>query len=226
MVVVLSQPRLIFIEEPRAASRSTHIWLVEHMGGISPWKPKNPQSKISSHTERHMGPVSFKRMVRHGQLPRVSFIDQELASYSYFAFVRNPFDTVVTYYCKAKIGQLGPQGRDVERKIGMESKNFTEFLRRILNELPNTLSEVSHHARLNHVEHILRFEQGFPRVLFEFLEEHGITVPAWSRKKMRREGRTSGKKKNWRDYYDEEAVEIVSGIYPEYLEKYGYTFDE
>ena len=226
MVVVLREPKLIFIEEPRTASRSTHIWLVKHMGGLSPWPPIGPKHVISPHNTRHMGPAEFKDHLRGGKVPRVAFLRGTLRRYDFFAFTRNPFSTLVSYWCKAKNLQLGGDpSRRAEHALAARCNTFKEYIQRLLKTRPGTLDEDSHHARLDHCDYALRFEDGYPEALFQFLGTRGLPVPRDKRNKFPHTGKTRGKSADWRSYYDDEMIEIVAGIYPKYLAHYNYSFD-
>lgn len=216
MVVVLKEPKLIFIEEPRTASRSTHIWMVKHLGGISPWQPS------PHHPQRHMGPEAFKHHVRQNKVPRVAFLRDRLSQYASFAVVRNPFSTLVTYYLKAKSGVLSPHGRQREHDLAASTRDFKEFIVQLLAKYPGLLSEQQHLCRLDACQHTLRFEDGYPDVLFKFLQERGMDVTKAQRKAFTHTGKTRNKR-DWRSHYkDDKIIDVVAGIYQQYLLRFGY----
>lgn len=223
MVVILKKPKLIYIEEPRTASRSTHLWLTQHLDGIAPWPAQ--KNGLSPYLVRHTEPLAFRKLVREGKLSRVNFLKGNMNQYEFFAFVRNPFNTVVSYYVKARTGMLGLTRRK-ECALARKSKSFKQFLQLVLERLPGALSEEHHLARLDHIQHVLHFEDGYPGVLFRFLQGYGMRITQAQKKGFLHHGKTPCKRKDWRTYYDDEAKEIVAGIYPIYLRRYKYTFDD
>lgn len=211
MVVVIPESKLIFIEEPRAGSRTIHQFLILSGLGHSP-VPR-------SHEYRHMSVARFKKEV--GQ--RVS----RLGKHKYFAIVRNPFDTVATYYEKV-LRAVIQKYRKAELEIGKRTKHggLALYLETLEQEQPGLLSEKSNLERLKGVDYILHFEDGFPQMVVDFLKEHGTTITPEHLHLLQYHGRTPGKKRDWRQYYDPEgrARRRVEEIYQEYMKLFGYQW--
>jgi hypothetical protein len=226
LVVVLEKPRLIFIEEPRTASRSTHEWLARQKLGVSPWDYTPGKGSLEGKFDRHMGFQDFKAMLSQGGCPNVNWLRQRIEQFKAFAFARNPFETLATYYQKARNGWLPRPRRDWEIELARSTNGLAAFLRAVEDRAPGYLGDGSHMRRMAGCERVLRFERGVKEELFRFLGEHGVALSNAQRKAFPHKGKTAKKKQDWRKYYDDAAREHTARIYAEYLRLYNYSFEE
>jgi hypothetical protein len=226
MVVVLREPKLIFIEEPRTASHSTHIWLIAQGLGMSPWYQPDKTKAADWHT-RHHGPVDFERALYRGDIPRADFLRNTLSEYDYFAFVRNPFNTLVTHYVKAKQSRLDRKEGATQLNTARRSTSLTQYLQLLQAENPDKLPcEGFHLERLLPCRHVLKFEDGYPDVLFKFLERQGVALTDKQKAAFPHDNRTPRKKEDWRSYYDETSRKMAEEIYAKYTQLYNYKFED
>lgn len=217
MVVVLPEHKLIYIEEPRAATRSTHTWLMEQLGGVRPWEE---QGDVFLVKERHASPRQLKEWVEADALPAVAFLKGHWNEYQFFIFTHNPFHMLVTYYIVSR-DRCGPGDRiDAER--ARRAKDFTEFLQLLVTEVPGLLTEAPLLERLNGCDHAHRFEDGYPAVLFRLLKALGVPLTEEQEAAFPRVGKTPNKEE-WTSYYTSEAEKLVRSIYPEYIRRCGYA---
>lgn len=226
-MIILRAHKLIYVQEPRTGTRSTHNWLVNQLGGLYPWNQKACLDKegASWHPKRHVGPRAFARMLKHRELPHsVDFLRNTLGQYKYFMATRNPYDVVVTFFVDNKHKNVG-EPRNQRQVIAHESKDLLEYLQRITVETPGHVCDDENMARIRGIHHFFRYEDGYPNVLFQFLRGQGVPVTDKQIAAFPSMGKTPTKRLDWRSYYCEESKRMVGQLYARYLKRFGYSFE-
>jgi len=143
----------------------------------------------------------------------------EWNSYFKFAFVRNPFDFLVSYYIfrmKMINGELGRVERFMSKKY--KKSNFKSW---VLNNFYNDPRVMTHFDFLSVNEKIeLNFIGKFENLQEDFdIICDKIKIP---RKELPHNNKT--KHKHYTEYYDDETREIVSEKYAKDIKYFGYKF--
>lgn len=133
---------------------------------------------------------------RHRTLDELDYENEKI-----YVTVRNPFDLIATWY-------------QMHSSIG--SMDF--FIRQF---------EHSHFVRNGKLFWLIP-DMDYELLRYEFLEErlkeianeHNLPIGPFEILNS-----TSGKKANYRDYYDEKTVQMVYDIFGEELEEFGYAFE-
>lgn len=208
MVLVLEKPKLLYIRSIRTGTRSTTKWMVETTG----------IAKETGSAWHQRWPL----FVKEAEEPDNPFCGR-LNQYESFGFVRNPFDIMATYY-------VDHMQRDVKRldteqlEYVRASPNMRVFAERCQEVNTQYWKSEFMVCFLDGVDHILKYEDNFPQVLFDFLESKGQRIPQEWRDEFPRIGLTKGKV-DYRRYYDEESIDWITEHLRPYLEKYGYNFN-
>ncbi len=160
-------------------------------------------------------------------------LDQEYRDYFKFAFVRNPWDRLLScYFDKVVRKKVPPKllasavGAGVEFYANMPFAEFVEAVHRIPDEKANP------HFRSQHLtvcgpdgepmpDFLGRFEnlrEDFDRVAQE-IGEPGLELPERNRKYVSKRG-----SRHHRDFYDERLKSLVHERYAKDVETFGYSF--
>jgi hypothetical protein len=138
-----------------------------------------------------------------------------------FAFVRNPWDKVVSQY-EFRV-------RTDQNRMGGHRISFRDWIQRTIGGRPDAryidrshlflpqVEWLTDHAGRVEIQRIGRFEQ-LARDFAGICQDLGIApeVPHLNR--------TAGRT-HYRDYYDEETAELVARWYRADIERFGYAFD-
>ncbi|MBE9061363.1 sulfotransferase family 2 domain-containing protein [cf. Phormidesmis sp. LEGE 11477] len=151
------------------------------------------------------------------------FKPEEILSYFKFAFVRNPWDRLVSAYHFLKDGGLTSRDAKWARQELGDFDSFDKFVHNWLNEeniwkyyhfQPQSYYICNHHDKLN-----LNFI-GF----FENIDEDFDYVTNKLNKRCDLKKINTSSQKNYQDYYDDITEQIVADVYAEDIEMLGYDF--
>jgi len=150
----------------------------------------------------------------HGS--NVIYDKRKFKNYFKFAFVRNPWDRVVSCYQNKIVEKMKPDY--FGECLGKSFEYFVKFIQK------ENLSKSNRHIRLqsrlfpcNDVDFIGRFENFNSDVKF-VLNKIGMGVKDIAKLN------TSGRKKNYRDYYNENTREIIRKKYAKDIKIFKYSF--
>jgi hypothetical protein len=136
--------------------------------------------------------------------------------YFSFAFVRNPFDLVVSLYFYVR------QAKSHRDHIRVNQMEFDEFVRWHLDEKPplmlDFISDPESGERI--VDYIGHFEN-LAQDVSHIQEKVGIEVGQIQHKNAS----AKRKKKNYQEYYTEETKSLVENYFKADLDAFGYTFE-
>lgn len=184
--------RCIFIHVPKTAGHSVTTGLFDQITGHSMW-----------HRYYVANPRKFHR-------------------YFKFAFVRNPWDRLVSTYHFLLGGGMTKSDADWARD-NIRDLDFGQFVRRWLNE-QNVLTEIhfrpqNHFIADDHGHIMMDFVGRFETIDADFLTiatRLGLCVnlPSGNRSDHR----------HYTTYYDDETRDIVASVYAKDIDMFGYTF--
>lgn len=153
--------------------------------------------------------------------------DNVLDLYS-FCVIRNPFQRIVSEWKIMKYSTIRDKSflNTPDKPINMDFKSFV-----LLVQFYSTWSKVfwSNHWRLmvdfipNNINRICRFENLLDDLKI-VVQDLNLSVPLEKLPLVNASDKRNTKTKNYRSYYDDETIEIVSQIYKEDIERFEYSF--
>jgi hypothetical protein len=149
--------------------------------------------------------------------------------------VRNPYDLLVSRYIKMQ-GRIGEannkykwaQNNDkLRERIAMaKTMDFPAWLRQTLKEFKDKNKTVRGPLiYINPCDLVIQFEHlqaGFDEFLKRIGVSQSISVVEYNVTSERKEG---GKKRDFREFYDAESVELVRALYAPVIKRFGYRFE-
>ena len=206
MTVVLPKHKLVYIEAPRTASRTTHRWLLDRYEGV----------ELSS--KRHLGALPARQLLAQDD----SF--GSVADYRFFGFTRNPYSGMVSAWLQTKCQpNIAEEWRWLQ-ELAQATPDFPAYLKAAHETAGDAwLGAAKWVYRLRTCHDVLRFEDGFPEVLIAYLRYQGLCLHSDDILAIPHVGK-SNKNPDWRSYYNDEARELVGRVFRRYLRKYDYAF--
>lgn len=149
----------------------------------------------------------------------ISYIPRLYKDYFKFAFVRNPWDRIVSSWHSKVLKGNHFKFTDAELKRMKQFNNFIDYVSNLdVEKCNNHLRLQCALIDLNEIDYIGRFEN-FEHNLRYVLQRIGIK----SDRLMHRN--KSYRKKDYREYYNSEIREKVYNIYQKDIDIFGYKFD-
>ena len=159
---------------------------------------------------------------------QIVFNKNEFSSFYKFAFVRNPWDRLVSAYIYLKSGGMNPRDSKWADEYLSSLKNFNDFVLNWLNRnniykgihfLPQYKFITSSNRLSPDVDFVGFFENidndySYIRNLLQLGDE-----------KLAFRNKTPGKLQDYRSYYNNKTIQIVSEVYKEDIELLGYDFE-
>lgn len=152
------------------------------------------------------------------------FEPSEILSYFKFAFVRNPWDRLVSAFHFLKAGGLNSQDKNWSDRNLQEFSEFNDFVRRWLNKdniwKYHHFHPQCHYVRDPHNKVTLDFIG-----LFENLDNDFAYVAKRLEKDSALPKVNASSRKDYRTYYNDETRKIVEDVYAQDIGFLGYSFD-
>ena len=160
----------------------------------------------------------------HKQEEMPASLTYKYKEYYHFAFVRNPWDRLVSCY-NNKLGGMPPPNlfRNLYGDQKFDSMSFTDFIG-LVNKIPEYLCDMHfmpqyrcfNPKRMNFIGRFESFEEDIYRLLDIIAPEHkGISVKRLN---------SSNNDKHYREYYTDETRDIVARKYRRDIELFNYKF--
>lgn len=230
MAVFSRKHNYLFFASPQTGSKAIMKTLVEKLDG-----EQMPKKEI----KRNGKVIANKHHTTYKMLLNAELLTQsELDSAFKFSGVRNPYDLQVSRYLKLK-GRFAESGEKanyakknekvVERVQIANTMDFPQWLVEVHKEFISDDGSVrpirGPMVFLEHADFVIRFEtlqQGFD----EFLQRIGVkdNIQVYEHN-VTTERVDSGKKRDYREFYDAASIELCGKLYAPIIEKFGYTFD-
>jgi hypothetical protein len=206
-MIVSALHKFIFVAIPKTGTHSVRQALRQHLG------PRDME-QVGLFVKREF-PIADLAQLQHGHLSlqqvRPYFPSEEFKASFKFAFVRNPFDRFISY-CAF-----------MTRAEGQFERNPHAVMRRFIDNPPprHVLFQGQHSFVTDETgallsDHIGRVEE----MQASYDEICGrIGIPSGKLEKV-----NPSKRKEYRQYYDEELIDGVAKLYARDLELFGYEF--
>ena len=227
MAVYSKKHNFLFLASPQTGSKAINKTLIEQLEG-----EQIPKSDVRKNGKV----VANKHHTTIKMLLNSKLLTQEEVKTAFkFVGVRNPYDLLVSRYMKLR-GRFAAEGE----KANWAKKNDALAARvTMANEMafPDWLKEV--HSEflsgertfkgpmlfLDGVDHVIRFEklqEGFDEAMRRIGIPGKIEVAQFN---VTTERVDSGKKKDFREFYDASSIALVQRLYAPVIEQFGYQFD-
>jgi hypothetical protein len=229
-IIAVHDRKLLFYAVPKAANTSVKAILSDH---IQTTLPRELRSRVPG---QNTGGTLFRKdrrpLMYEAGILLCKHQAAALSGYTGFAFVRNPWDRLVSCYAnKLTRSQLAkdPQGRGTLRSLARagalsEDMSFADFARAVASISDK---KANRHFRSQYTflvgrrgrlmpQRILKFER-FEEDLRAILSEFKLEKTEVPHKKPTRRG-------DYREYYDTELKELVASRYARDIELFGYSF--
>jgi len=195
-IAALDYYKCIFVHIPKNAGLSVTYTLFGNAGGS------------------HRKIVDYKKVFSRSTFKR----------YYKFSFVRNPWDRVVSTFFFLKNGGLTEKDRVWAEKHLAPFGTFDAFVKGWLKE-----ENINNSLHFQHQHVFLEDEKG--KIAVDFIgrfenidEDFKIITDKLGINRILKKTNTSQRKKNYRDYYDEETKEIVNEVYKKDIQLFNYGF--
>ena len=159
---------------------------------------------------------------------RWSLLENPLESYQFLTTVRNPFDFWVSEYTRHRtrwIDGLGdPNSHIYSTKLGADmvaksqELDFGDWLSYRWSRFGRKHRQFLHPQFTRDADRVLRFER-LAETFAEWLQSLGITETVTLPVKN-----VTERKRDYREYYDDDARHLVERIFAPYLDRFGYAF--
>lgn len=223
MAVISKRLGYLFIMAPRTACTTIGLELIRHFDGE--WFPAEDVLSNS-------GVLIVPR--KHSTVPQLlgaGIVDEaELAAKTVFTTVRNPFDSLVSLWHK-QANAYQPLLDDPESFIHKQpdfkrdvivarDQSFSEWIEyRFAPALEKTPRHL-YAGFINRADIVMRYEN-LQEDFDDVLQKLGAAVTSHEIPIF---NTTEGRERDYRQYYDSRAVDLVSRVFAKDLERFGYEF--
>jgi Sulfotransferase family len=202
MAVYVATHGLLFIGNKRTASTALGRELEARLGGV--YVPAKRMQLAD-------GIEVSKRHSTLAQIAELGLIDRPLESLHKFTTVRNPFDSLVSWWAKLRF-----RDNRIGGWVQREEASFREWIAKRFAKAP---PESMHDEFVAGCDVVLRYES-LDDDLTRLLESRGIEPF-----KLPRTNETTERRRDWREEYDPPTRAIVERVFASDLARYEYSFD-
>jgi hypothetical protein len=156
--------------------------------------------------------LKYGRIHTTARQMKTIFPNEVFEEYYKFAFVRNPWDLMVSYYHYIQSNTEHHRSRKVQALGGFKQYLKYEIKRNKINQT-HFLTDAKGNLIVDFVGHFESLAEDFDIVRSTL----GITANM--------EHYNGSKHRDYRSYYDEETKQMVANHWKEDIERFGYTFD-
>ena len=140
---------------------------------------------------------------------------EQYASYFKFVIVRNPWARVYSWYRNVMADEIHQENLNVNNSI-----DFNAFLKRFVGTgllMPQTywIKDFSGSIALDYIGRFETLNEDFEQVC-ELMKLDSISLPH----------KIKGSGKDYRQFYNDELIKLVSDVYREEIELFNYSFDK
>lgn len=212
-MLVSHEHRFIFVHVPKTAGLSVAAAFDPFRHRAEDLVVNRALSQLGINVN-HFGPLPWRRIRIHATADQIRRVlgAKVFDSYFKFAFVRNPWDRMVSYYHYIQSRESHHRGRKV-REL-----SFADYL-----EYEGRRNKVGQWAILSDkrgrllMDRVGRFES-LADDFREIADQLGVTAEL--------PHRNATKHAAYQTYYDDETRQIVSHYWADEIEQFGYAFDD
>jgi hypothetical protein len=208
-MLVSSQQKFLFVHIPKSAGTSVTAALIEFSDQPEKIWINRLLAKIGINVN-WFGPFHWVRGRKHStaRQMKIMYSDSVFNDYYKFAFVRNPWALLVSYYHYIKSNQQHHRSEKVKNIDSFESYIHYKIKRNKINQSRFVTDTFGNDL----VDFIGRFES-LEKDLGVIFEQLGVEAE-------------SSTHTDYRDYYTPETAKLVAFHWAEDILRFGYTFDD
>ena len=199
--------------QPIPSTKCFHVLYNEEIKVIWHFVPKVGYSTISSVFRNN------NIALAEDSIGSATALDIYNISYFKFAFVRNPWDRIISCWKNKVVESNYWQFSDSERAKMKNLEHFLKFISLMdLNNVDGHIKLQSKLIDLNNVDFIGRFEN-FESDLTTVCSQiglHNVDIPV--------ENKSNREFSSYKDYYDSHTAAMVANLYEKDIQMLGYTF--
>jgi hypothetical protein len=213
-MLVSSQQKFLFVHIPKSAGTSVTAALIEFSDQPEKIWINRLLAKIGINVN-WFGPFHWVRGRKHStaRQMKIMYSDSVFNDYYKFAFVRNPWALLVSYYHYIKSNQQHHRSEKVKNIDSFESYIHYEIKRNKINQSRFVTDTFGNDL----VDFIGRFES-LEKDLGVIFEQLGVEAEI--------SHKNSSTHTDYRDYYTPETAKLVAFHWAEDILRFGYTFDD
>jgi len=204
---------VLFIQTPHTGSTAIGKLLRQRFAGVR--IPSPPESGAGDGTVKH---ATLGEIMAAGLITA-----DERSGLIVAAGVRNPWDHVVTVFMRAQSGQGNWKGRrtqprELEFEPWLHARYAPAFKQRMRGQVPHRPKDY-----ISGADHIIRFEhlQADFDALLRRVDAPPVVVPRVNVTAAKEEAA-----RHWSSYYGAASRAIVAEAYREWIERFGYRFED
>lgn len=214
-MLISNSHKFIFIHIPKTAGKSVRSALAPYCGNPEDVLINRLLSTVGINVNWFIGPVSWRRGRTHTTAAQAKVMLPETVFNEYFkfAYVRNPWDLMVSYYHYIKSTDTAKRSARVNKMSGFDDYLLYEIKR---NKFSQSKYLIAKDGTLL-VDYVGRFEDLYKD--YEFIcSKVGIVSDIPHRNKTVHA--------DFRSYYTDETAQLVADHWAEDISRFGYSFDE
>lgn len=229
-IMALHDQRALYFAVPKVANSSIKATLLK---GVTAFREDLPPGADPESEEFEFHDSSFRAKLRHDRLLLCKHQVRKYKGYLRFAFVRNPWDRLVSCYTqkiasreltREEASKRGTTRALVDAGLFQEGMSFGQFVRAVA-QIPDERANRHFRSQFSFltdrhgesmVDRFGRFEN-LSADFAQIMDELGLPEVRLPHKKPT-------KRRDYRDYYDAELRELVSRRYRQDIDAFEYEF--
>lgn len=206
-MIISTSHKFIFVAIPKTGTHSVRRTLREHMG------PQDME-QVGLFVQSKL-PIPELARMGHGHITlaqlRPFMKPDEFGTFFKFAFVRNPFDRFVSYssFITREVGHFDRDPKKVMRHF-LANPPWNHILFRPQHEF---VTDQDGNLLTDYIGRVEQMQQSYDEI------SNRIGIPTATLEQV-----NSSRRKDYRDYYDQELIDGVAKLYARDLEYFGYEF--
>ncbi|MFL6729288.1 MAG: sulfotransferase family 2 domain-containing protein [Sphingomicrobium sp.] len=206
-MILSSEHKFIFAAIPKTGTHSVRRALRVHMGA-------QDLEQVGLFVKRSF-PIPELARIGHGHISlaqvRPFMRPEDFASFFKFAFVRNPFDRFVSYssFITRDVGHFDRDPQQVMRQF-LANPPMNHILFRPQHEF---VTDGDGELLTDFIGRVEQMQQSYDQICTR------IGIPSAELEQV-----NSSRRKDYRDYYDQDLIDGVAKLYARDLELFGYEF--
>ena len=206
-MIISTLHKFVFVAIPKTGTHAVRRALREHMG------PQDME-QVGLFVQRQL-PIPALAQIGHGHITleqlRPFVNPEQFAAFFKFAFVRNPFDRFVSYasFITREVGHFERDPKKVMRHF-LANPPMDHILFRPQHEF---VTDAQGNLLTDYIGRVEKMQQSYVEIAAR------IGIPSTVLEKV-----NASKRRDYREYYDQELIDGVAKLYARDLELFGYEF--
>jgi len=206
-MIISTLHKFVFVAIPKTGTHAVRRALREHMG------PQDME-QVGLFVQRQL-PIPALAQIGHGHITleqlRPFVNPEQFAAFFKFAFVRNPFDRFVSYasFITREVGHFERDPKKVMRHF-LANPPMDHILFRPQHEF---VTDAQGNLLTDYIGRVEKMQQSYVEIAAR------IGIPSTVLEQV-----NASKRRDYREYYDQELIDGVAKLYARDLELFGYEF--